>query len=78
MKNNSYEVCSWPSFLGPGLMIDWELIKKISPPGMVDWLQSKPLVECQLVLEKEANSSKLLVEFFNSATEVEYCLRWAK
>lgn len=78
MKTNSYEVCSWPSFLSPGLDIDWELVNKISPPEMVAWLRQRPLVECQLVLEKQANSSKLLVEFFNSVTEVEYCLRWAK
>ena len=78
MKNNSYEICNWPSFLGPGIEIDWNLVTKITPPGAIEWLKAQPLVDCQLVLDKGPNHSRLIAEFFNKTTEVEYCLRWAK
>ena len=78
MKTDSVELLKWLPSEGEYIAIDWPKVHKTIGIDQTRWLLSQPDDHCQIVLERRDMYCRLIAEFYNEGTLVNYHLRWAK
>ena len=78
MKTDSVELLKWLPQEGEYIEIDWPKVHKTIGIDQTRWLLSQPDDHCQIILERRDMYCRLVAEFYNKETLVNYHLRWAK
>jgi hypothetical protein len=78
MKNNRVDLYQWLPSEGETIEIDWPKVHKKIGVDQTRWLLKQPNESCQLVLEQKGTHCKLIAEFYNETTLLNYHLMWAK
>jgi hypothetical protein len=78
MKNRRVVLTQWVPQEGEYIDIDWPKVQKTLGIDHVEWLLKQPKHQCQLVLDKSQSKCKLVAEFYDEVTAVNYHLMWAK
>jgi hypothetical protein len=78
MKTDSVELLKWLPSEGEYIAIDWPKVHKTIGIDQTRWLLGQPDDHCQIVLERRDMYCRLVAEFYNEETLVNYHLRWAK
>ena len=78
MKTDRVELLKWLPSEGEYIAIDWPKVHKTIGVDQTRWLLSQPDDHCQIVLERRDSYCRLVAEFYNQETLVNYHLRWAK
>ena len=83
MKTSKIELLKWLPSEHENIEIDWPKVHKTIGLDHVEWLLKQPKSQCQLVLEKSHDAAfqdqcRLVAEFYNEKTLINYHLMWAK
>ena len=78
MKTDCVELLKWLPQEGEYIEIDWPKVHKTIGVDQTRWLLSQPDDHCQIILERRDMYCRLVAEFYNKETLVNYHLRWAK
>ena len=78
MKTNKVELLKWLPEEGEYIAIDWPKVHKTIGLDHTKWLLNQSEDNCQLVLERNDMYCRLIAEFYNEKTLVNYHLMWAK
>ena len=78
MKTSKIELLKWLPEEGEYIEINWPKLHKTIGLDHTNWLLKQPNDQCQLVLERNGQYCKLIAEFYNDHTLLEYHLMWAK
>ena len=78
MKTNKVELLKWLPEVGEYIAIDWPKVHKTIGLDHTKWLLNQSEDNCQLVLERNDMYCRLIAEFYNEKTLVNYHLMWAK
>jgi hypothetical protein len=79
MKNKAVELYRWLPGEGEHIEIDWPKVHKTIGLEQTRWLLDQQRGNCQLMLEqRDDHWCKLIVEFYNEQTLLNYRLKWAK
>ena len=80
MKSKQYPLIEWytETAVKDLLDINWDLVKTHIGADHIDWLNNRPKTKCQIIYEQSHKISRLIAEFYDEHTELEYCLKWAK
>lgn len=78
MKSNKVELLKWLPSEGENIEIDWPKVHKTIGLDQTRWLLNQPENHCQIVLERKDMYCRLVAEFYNQRTLVNYHLMWAK
>jgi hypothetical protein len=78
MKTDCVELLKWVPSEGEYIAIDWPKVHKTIGVDQTRWLLNQPDDLCQIVLERRDIYCRLVAEFYNQETLVNYHLRWAK
>ena len=78
MKSKKVELYKWLPSEGENIEIDWPKVHKTIGLDQTRWLLKQSHDHCQLVLERKDMHCRLIAEFYNERTLVDYHLMWAK
>jgi hypothetical protein len=78
MKSNRVELYQWNPDHGEAIEIDWPKVHRTIGIDQTKWLLQQSQDNCQLILEQKGLYCKLVAEFYNQHTLLNYCLMWAK
>ncbi len=78
MRKSKVELLKWLPSEGEYIDIDWPKVHKTIGLDQTNWLLKQPIEACQLMLERNDMYCRLIAEFYNEKTLVEYHLMWAK
>ena len=78
MKTSKIELLKWLPEEGEYIEINWPKLHKTIGLDHTNWLLKQPKDLCQLVLERNDQYCRLVAEFYNDHTLLEYHLMWAK
>ncbi len=78
MKTSKIELLKWLPEEGEYIEINWPKLHKTIGVDHTNWLLKQPKNLCQLVLERNDMYCRLVAEFYNDHTLLEYHLMWAK
>jgi len=78
MKNNAVELYRWSPTVDDVIEIDWPKVHKTIGLAQTQWLLAQHRADCQIVLERRDQCCRLLAEFYNDQTLLNYQLKWAK
>ena len=78
MKTSKVELLKWLPEEGEYIEINWPKLHKTIGLDHTNWLLKQPKDLCQLVLERNDMYCRLVAEFYNDHTLLEYHLMWAK
>ena len=78
MKTSKVELLKWLPEEGEYIEINWPKLHKTIGLDHTNWLLKQPKNLCQLVLERNDQYCRLIAEFYNDHTLLEYHLMWAK
>ena len=78
MKTSKVELLKWLPEEGEYIEINWPKLHKTIGLDHTNWLLKQPKNLCQLVLERNDQYCRLIAEFYNDHTLLEYHLLWAK
>lgn len=78
MKNKAVELLKWLPTEGENIEIDWPKVHKSIGLAQTQWLLTQPRSNCQIVLERRDMYCRLIAEFYNEQTLLNYHLKWAK
>jgi hypothetical protein len=78
MKTNKIELLKWLPGEGEYIEIDWPKVHKALGLDHTNWLLNQTESACQLVLERSDMYCKLIAEFYDDRTLLQYHLMWAK
>lgn len=78
MKSNKIELLKWLPSEGEYIEIDWPKVHKTIGVDQTNWLLTQPKELCQLMLERNDMYCRLVAEFYDARTLVNYHLMWAK
>lgn len=78
MKSNKVELLRWLPSEGEYIEIDWPKVHKTIGVDQCRWLLNQPEDQCQIVLERRDMYCRLIAEFYNERTLINYHLMWAK
>jgi hypothetical protein len=78
MKTSKIELLKWLPEEGEYIEINWPKLHKTIGLDHTNWLLKQPKDLCQLVLERNDMYCRLVAEFYNDHTLLEYHLMWAK
>jgi hypothetical protein len=78
MKNKAVELLKWLPQEGETIEIDWPKVHKSIGLGQTQWLIKQSRADCQIVLERKDHYCRLIAEFYNEHTLLNYHLQWAK
>jgi hypothetical protein len=78
MKSNKVELYKWLPSEGETIEIDWPKVHRNIGVDQTRWLLKQSQENCQLILERKDMYCKLIAEFYNEHTLLNYHLMWAK
>jgi hypothetical protein len=78
MKSKAVELYRWLPSEGENIEIDWPKVHKTIGLAQTRWLLDQQRENCQLMLERRDMHCRLIAEFYNEQTLLNYHLRWAK
>jgi len=78
MKINKIELLKWLPSEGEYIEIDWPKVHKTIGVDHTKWLLTQVHKDCQLVLERNDMYCRLVAEFYDEQTLLQYHLMWAK
>ena len=78
MKNNKVELLKWLPSEGENIEIDWPKVHKTIGIDQTKWLLKQPQNLCQLMLERNDMYCRVIAEFYDDDTLINYHLMWAK
>jgi hypothetical protein len=78
MKSNKVELLKWLPSEGETIEIDWPKVHRTIGVEQTRWLLAQPEEQCQVVLERRDMYCRLVAEFYNERTLLNYHLMWAK
>jgi len=78
MKNNAVELLKWLPEEHEVIEIDWPKVHKSIGLTQTQWLLKQHRADCQIVLERRDRYCRLIAEFYNEHTLLNYRLQWAK
>lgn len=78
MRTSNIDLLSWVPSSDEVIEIDWPKVHKTIGVDHTNWLLKQPRSHCQLVLERTDDVCRLIAEFYNSNSLIEYRLLWAK
>jgi hypothetical protein len=81
MKSERITLTSWDWAVGESenyLDIPWPRVQRAIGDDHLRWLLKQPKEYCQLVLDRNGTSIKLVAEFYDDYTLTAYHLMWAK
>ncbi len=78
MKSNKVELLKWLPSEGEYIEIDWPKVHKTIGVEQTRWLLAQPEESCQVILERNDMYCRLIAEFYDHRTLVNYHLMWAK
>ncbi len=78
MKTERVELLKWLPQEGEVIEIDWPKVHKTIGVDHTKWLLKQPHETCQMILERNDMYCRLIAEFYDSRTLVNYHLMWAK
>jgi len=78
MKSNKVELLKWLPSEGENIEIDWPKVHKTIGLDQTRWLLKQSLEDCQIMLERRDMYCRLIAEFYNEHTLLNYHLMWAK
>ena len=78
MKSKAVELYRWLPSEGETIEIDWPKVHKTIGLAQTRWLLDQQRENCQLMLERRDMYCRLIAEFYNDQTLLNYHLRWAK
>jgi hypothetical protein len=78
MKSSKIELLKWLPSEGEHIEIDWPKVHKAIGLDQTNWLLKQPQDLCQLFLERNDMHCRLIAEFYNDSTLIDYHLMWAK
>lgn len=78
MKTKKVELLKWLPQESEVIEIDWPKVHKTIGVDQTNWLLKQPLNVCQLVLERRDMYCRLIAEFYDERTLINYHLMWAK
>jgi hypothetical protein len=81
MKTERITLTSWNWAVGEVenyLDIPWPRVQRAIGTDHLQWLLKLPKEECQLILDRNGTSIKLVAEFYDDRTLTTYHLMWAK
>jgi hypothetical protein len=78
MKSNKIDLYRWLPSEGEIIEIDWPKVHKTIGVDHTRWLLKQSQENCQLILERRDMYCRLVAEFYNEHTLLNYHLLWAK
>lgn len=78
MKNSKIELYRWLPEEGENIEIDWPKVHKTIGIDQTRWLLKQSETACQIILERRDMYCRLIAEFYNEQTLLNYHLMWAK
>lgn len=78
MKTSKIELLKWLPEESEAIEIAWPKVHKTIGVDQTKWLLAQPRNACQLVLERNDMYCRLIAEFYDSHTLLQYHLMWAK
>jgi hypothetical protein len=78
MKTSKIELVKWLPSEGENIEIDWPKVHKTIGVDHTEWLLKQSHSNCQLILERNDMYCRLIAEFYDNKTLVNYHLMWAK
>jgi hypothetical protein len=78
MKNKAVELLKWLPQEGETIEIDWPKVHKSIGLDHTQLLIKQSRADCQIVLERKDHYCRLIAEFYNEHTLLNYHLQWAK
>lgn len=74
MKSEKVELLKWLPHEGETIEIDWPKVHKTIGIDKTRWLLQQPLSNCQIILECRDRYCRLIAEFYNEKTLLNYQL----
>jgi hypothetical protein len=78
MKSNKIELLKWLPEESEYIEINWPKVHKTIGLDHTEWLLKQPKDLCQLMLERNDMYCRLIAEFYDDHTLLQYHLMWAK
>jgi len=78
MKSSKVELYRWLPSEGENIEIDWPKVHKKIGLDQTKWLLDQSRYSCQIVLERIDIYCRLVAEFYDERTLINYHLMWAK
>jgi hypothetical protein len=78
MKSNRIELLKWLPEESEYIEINWPKVHKTIGLDHTEWLLKQPKDLCQLMLERNDMYCRLIAEFYDDHTLLQYHLMWAK
>ena len=78
MKTERVDLYKWLGGDGENIEIDWPKVHKTIGLDHTNWLLKQSKDQCQIVLERRDMYCRLVAEFYDQRTLVNYHLMWAK
>lgn len=78
MKSKKVELYKWLPSEGENIEIDWPKVHKKIGLNQTRWLLKQAPDACQLVLERRDMYCRLIAEFYDEVSLLNYHLMWAK
>lgn len=78
MKTSRFELVMWLPTESEAIEIDWPKVHKTIGVDQTNWFLQQPTNACQLILERCDVYCRLVAEFYDEKTLVNYHLMWAK
>jgi len=78
MKSKKVELYKWLPEEGEFIEIDWPKVHKTIGLDQTRWFLNQTLDTCQLILERRDMYCRLIAEFYDDRTLLNYHLMWAK
>jgi hypothetical protein len=78
MKTERVDLYKWLGGDGENIEIDWPKVHNTIGLDHTNWLLKQSKDQCQIVLERRDMYCRLVAEFYDQRTLVNYHLMWAK
>jgi hypothetical protein len=78
MKTSKVELAKWLPEEGENIEIDWPKVHNTIGVDHTEWLLKQSHDTCQLILERNDMYCRLIAEFYDDRTLINYHLMWAK
>lgn len=78
MKNSAVELYRWLPAEDEIIEIDWPKVHQKIGLEQTRWLLDQQRANCQIMLERRDMYCRLIAEFYNEETLLNYHLKWAK
>jgi hypothetical protein len=78
MKSKKIELYKWLPSEGENIEIDWPKVHKTIGLDQTRWLLKQEPDACQLMLERRDMHCRLIAEFYDEVSLLNYHLMWAK